>query len=87
MSEDPSIISPENLSKLINYIVGSCYKRSPDFFTLYMDLVYVCMILQKGYNFRYVKSVASELFTLLEHSKQGTTSRNSISHDLTLAQL
>ena len=49
VSEEPSNISPDNLTKLIKYLLHECYKREPDF-TLYMDLVYVCMILQKGYN-------------------------------------
>ena len=58
VSEEPSNISQDNLTKLIVYLLHECYKREPGF-TLYMDLVYVCMILQKGYNqFQYVKLVA-----------------------------
>ena len=45
-AEDDKGISEDNLSKLICYLLGECYMRHGLVkFTLYMDLVYVCLIL------------------------------------------
>lgn len=53
-----SKISHDKLTKLINYLLGKCYKQEQGGFTLYSDLVYVSMVLQNGYDeFKNVKKV------------------------------
>lgn len=60
-----SRISEEKLAKLLTYLLSKCYKQPS--FTLHADLVYICLVLQKGYEqFKYLKIVEKHLCDLYD---------------------